>query len=1140
MSFTKPHAIMKKKTKMEIANPPNAHLAKPSKLETPGEMSRVANEGAKNTGTIVKSSTMYYTSGKNSKEDKSLKVTVAISTKGKELLRSSKKSSSSGNAVKKGDKNEKRSKTFISYIESDMKVPSSPSTIVKLAKKTSADNAARKSKKTAEKTKKKKEEPTKREIKSKSPPRSYVFHPENVNQFGEELCRESALCAHVMQPRNCDDKRRRREIKSEPSLHSMQTYLRSTKPVSESKFRFFDKEMREEPRDSSYDHTLQFWDQLDKYDDGKSSKFWMGRSSSEPPLLSDNKENVGARISSPSNRKIRSCRSPLKTIESIHGVKKKIKSLPGQSKSTSSLNLSQLNDHADYQMYVMELMHSTRKSERFRDLRSFYSALERKGHLEKTAFNYDMRPRLKGEEVIDYERWKELRKKEKAEEELKGLYKRLKFDQKFKNFLYCPNDAEQVKWKKERDRSLRIKEKSVEDLRQIFHQHAEEENTNRKSRIDLGKDMYKPLWRGWSVHDVANSYRHVISSKRGRPVVEIKRSLSESTRPVSRHCDRQIGSRVWSSLSMEQLHALKSQLNEIYSTVSTLKRERVQKLLKGVNEHEIEIKKKQNPSNTLHVRSNSLIAKEQLYSPTLKKKVLHQYMKSDSISSLPGLKDGRVKEFSEVEKKTISKRLSHELMERVKQGNVCGKKRKSDLVIPRETLGAVAAIKSKRKSPSLYNRELNVSPRTCYSLDLSDEEELSKRDKNNFVLVLAPAGKSELLIGHPKTTSSDNESISSTASTVIHLGKNSDYPTYKRKYEQNESAKRKRTNNLYRSSSALDMKDLFGEHGDGYKETCSPISNPRLDLQCSYSSQSRMYQKNPTYYGSESSLYSRSRSVSPDPTKYYRAYLKLAKNGDVRRLKNKFESLEDLRSTTLRSSNQAWKRYRSDPELTRLLLAQRGTDTGRTVVKGHEYGDVKYLKDRYERKYGTRKYYSRSVSPIHKVPFRLEDRLMPHINVISKQANLLQLRSPSPGSRDFYNSGEVEKLKRKFERRNSMSLIGQMYTSSPDIRELRNISPYLECEWIAHQYPEPQPIRPVSVSPQRYPGSRPLSLSPFYRHSSSILKHKSYDAFADQRFDPSMHRPVNRYEPPLMEYNAGICHSKPSAVKFKGANFNFF
>lgn len=1158
MTFSKPYTITKNKMKTEDETTSRV-LPTTSNLESPTVVRKIMNDGfpkepnnaRKNpSGTIVKSSTTYYTSGKNQKDDKSLRVTVAISTKGKELLKSSCKKSPLG--FKKTDKSEKRPKTFISYIEPEMKTTSnSPSTIVKLAKKTSAENAVRKSKRTVEKTKKKKEECVKKEPQVEiAAPVSYIFEPEKCNQFGDEF-KKTRIYNNDNNPCLVKENkyvRCKRKIKSEPILNSTQIYLKSKKPVSGSKFHMLEKRIQGENSYSSYGHTLKFWEGLDKceYEDqwndqNKLSKFWLGRSSSEPPPLSNcNEEIENKKISSPSSRKIRNCKSPVKTIEGVYGVKSKSK-METQSRSTSSLNLSQLNDHADYQMYVMELMHSTRKSERFKELKSFYSALERKGLLEKTAFKYDLKPRLKGEEVIDYERWKELRKKEKAEAELKTLYEKLRNDQKYKNLLFCPNDAEQLKWSRERERNLRIKEKSVEDLRQIFHQYADNEKSERKSRFEMSNDFYKPLWRGWSVQDVANNYRNVTSSKRGRPIAEIKRSLSESTRPISKPCDRYIGSKVWSSLSVEQLNALKTQLNEIYSKVSTLKRDRIEKLLKGcVKNYEINVKEDVSSKN-LHVRCNSVITQDQMYSPTLKKKEKYFYRKSDSISSLPNLKDKDVKEFSETDKKRISKRLSRELLERMKYGSVYGKKRKkNDLVIPRETLGAVAAIKSKRKSPTPYNREMNISPRTCYSLDMSDEEAMSKRDdKNDFLLVLTPERNTTgFSVQQNKTVSSDTESLSSTASTVIHLGKSSDTLSHKRKFEQNGYYKRKKVDNLYRSYSASDFKEIFGEHSESYQEQLSPNVYTNDSKTNIPQSKTTLCKKNPTYHSNESSLYSRSRSISPDPTKYYRAYLNLTKNGEVKKLRKKFESLEDVRTNTLRKYNQKCKRYRSDPELTRLFLAQRGTNTGRTVIKSHEYGDVKYLKDRYERKYGDRKYHSRSMSPIPKVPFKLEDRLMPHINVISKQSDLLQLRSPSPSGRNLYGKGEVEKLKRRFENQNRMSLMGQLYTSSPDFRELRNISPYLECEWIAHQYPEPEPVRPISSSPCRYSNSRPSSLSPVHKQCS-ILKQKSYDAFANQRFNPAVHKPVYRYEPPLTEFYPGNCHSKSTTVKFKGANLIF-
>ncbi|XP_065214859.1 uncharacterized protein LOC135841682 isoform X2 [Planococcus citri] len=1108
MSFSKPYTIQSKKKE-----PPT----KQSNLSSPKVVRQIMNEGDTKMapGTIVKSSTTYYTSGKNQKEDKSLKVTVAISTKGKDILKTS-SFSKTASKTKINPTTKKIEKTSVknpittnpSIEKAELKPTNKPRKNSDPTKKIKKDDKKKKRNST-ENGEKKEQNP------SHNPVQCEVFIPKPDDQFGDGFFQNLLGTEDNLGQRKHVSYTK---IKSEPSLNSLQIYLKHKKPVSESRIRYLEKELLQKPQN--------YWE-LDEHSvwNRTESKFWLGRSSSEPPPIHNKENKFGERITSPSNRRItsRSSKSPVKPVESISGVRMKTKKdAQNLNRSTSSLSLSHLTDHADYQMYVMELMHSTRKSDRFKELKSFYSALERKGLLEKTAFNYDLRPRLKGEEVIDYERWKELRKKEKAEEELKALYEKLKVDQKYKNLLFCPNDAEQLRWRRERERGLKIREKSVEDLRQQF-QHSEDQHRPR-SRLELSKDVYKPLWRGLSVQDVANAYKHVTSSNRGRPVLEAKRSLSESTRPL-RH-DRHIGTRVWSSLSMEQLNALKSQLNDIYSTVSNLKRERIQKILKACSKNEITVDGSDSRTG-LHVRCNSMITKDQMYSPSLKKKErLQEGKKSDSIGSLPTTRDDG---FSENEKKKISKKLGNELMDRMKSGSV-HKKRKSitGLVIPRETMGAVAAVKSKRKlSP---NRDANLSPRTCYSLDVSEDElgKDDKHDKNNFLLVLTPEQHGDIFNAHPIKATSDTESLSSNASTVIHLGK-TETPGHKRKYNQEIVQRKKfireKSANLYSSSSVTDFKEIFGEH---YR-SLSPISNPRTDSRSSYTPNKR----HQNLYGSETSLYSRSRSVSPDPTKYYRAYLKMVKAGDVRRLRNKFESLEDLRTHSSHRFNQPYKRYRSDPELTRLLLQKR---SDKTIIKGHEYGDVKYMRDKYERKYGLRKY-CRSVSPIPKIPLSYENRLMPHINVISKQADLMQKRSTSPTS-NRYHTGEVDKLKRKYEQ-DRMSLIGQMFTSSPDIRELRNISPYLECEWIAHQYPEPISPRPISPSPvfrKHYSSSRPSSVSPIRRKQCSILKQKpNYDAFANQRFDPNMHRPVYRYEPPS-EYNSS-CYSyyssRPTTVKFK-------
>lgn len=1111
------------------------------------------------------------------------------------------------------------------------------------------------------------------------------------------------------------------------------------------------------------------------------------RSSSEPPVLSstsalpthcprlDTRQGTTrnsepstpcrSQLSSPSPsrsaacRRIRGARSQfVKTVESIAGLRKKgvrarsagdvedakqvgrtglRTSPPLYAHSTSSLNVSHVTDHSEYQSYVMELIHSTRKSERFRELHKFYSSLERLGQLERAASTGDLRPRLKGEEVIDYDRWKQLRTKEKAEKEMKILYTKLKGDQKEKNLLFESKDSESLRWRGERDRGLLCREKSVDNLKQHFDKLRVEESdleAARRKDLDAKKDLYKPFWRGSSVMNLASCLAAVTNSRRGRPVIGDGRVHSTS-RSLSRHSSgkygKGIGSRLWSSLSLDQVNALKTQLSQIYSSLSNMKRDK--KIRR--EDYEISIppdtatvsRPLEDEKETLHVRCNSLLTRDQLYSPVIRRREARrtESMKADSISSLTHWKKngsppkpespksyvGHAKPLSETEKKRLSMTLSQEVLDRV------SKKQKITsvpVVRARETMGAIAAAAAKGRGKALSPSSSpvlseTISPRTCYSLEMSEEDSserhASSSRKNDFLLVLTPSDGSnsrhhevqkvveEWANAKPSTSSavasgierktengvaaklvtttsaSETESASSDTSTrtVIHCAGSTEDVLQKVEYferkqttatsdtigcKPNTSARVCRSASdiitphhssfthsnraksapgafhlpqnavapsmspcpmkLRPSQSYADLKELFGEQSRWRYATVplatrkreEPVTSPK-SVRCESQkrhdeSNQRTHHASPcrAYYSGSStdSLFrQRSRSVSPDPTKYWRAYLQMVKQGDVRRLCNKFESLEDLYyysngADRKLKSQSVLKRHRSDPELARDLLARRGTDTNRVVVRGQEIGDVRWLRRRYEtccrgRSRGRK---ARASSPVLKIPFRAENRFMPHINVISKTASLQRHSVTTSPQRQsvvsegegfmHFHTGEVRRIRDKFE--SQLSLMGQMFTSTPDVRELRDIAPYLGCHWVAHKFPDTEPSSrclsspelrtspPLSRASSRESRPRPASYSPARsrRQPFSILKPQQplqqrqtpaatvgtsavvprLDVFANQAFDPSIHRPLYRYQPISNASGTGQRYagsnlwcrqsSPRPTVTFKGAN----
>lgn len=1039
-----------------------------------------------------------------------------------------------------------------------------------------------------------------------------------------------------------------REHRGEPSLSLVTYYLTQKRPVSLSRFKYLDRELSSSRSPSPYlnrspsfqlkirhfDSLSQFGD--DDFDSGMLTPNVKGRSSSEPPIprsqLNSPEERIlikpASRLSvsetsslrtspipsrSPSCRRIRTLkpcvpdvvRKPprARSAGEVEDGKLK-KNFPGAlAQSTSSLNLSNLSDHAEYQAYVFELMHSKEKCQRFRDLHKFYSSLERMGELERATSVSDLRPRLKNEEIIDFDRWKKLRTKERAEAELKTLVGKLLKVQKEKDLVFRTTDVEAVRWKG--DRGLRLKERSVEDLKEQFNKTCEEvtDADNFKRCLDTGKDVYKPFWRGNSIVNLATNLNATTASHRGRPVTteELQRIKAAEERLAKKFGLKSFSSRAWSSLSTDQVDSLKNQLSEIYS--QELRKKGLE--VNDLENYEITVPEdnmKTPGEKGLYVRCSSALTNDQ----TLKKE--EKAKKSGSIATLPSWKSeghekkellelpwkedvdrGRPKPMSENEKKRLSMTLSREVLEKLTKAPV-----KTHL-LPRETLGAlVVASNVGRTDPP----QEAFSPRTCYSLETSEDG----KSKNDFLLVLTPTEKGkemEKVVEEWANGTSDNskpcrtasiaelESVSASSETSVKTVIRNPVDVLKRvEYYEDlqqtaEEARNERPRStrggLVPSHSLENIREYFGEHRR-HASTGRPLYDED-SVRCEdFHSLRRIFegdgQSPGGYRSSNESVFSlRSRSVSPDPTKYYRAYLRMVKCGAVRKLRNKFESWEDLLALT--SEKPPPKRYASDPELTRDLLRRYGTDPTKVTVRGQEVGDVRWLRTKYEGN-------PRKRSPVQRSPFVLSDRLMPRINVISKTAELQLSRRRSPDgtpsrlpaspepyrslseySRDhggYYYTGEVEKLRRKFEKLHAaerLSILGQMYTSTPDVSELRDIAPYLGCSWVAHRHPE---LSKTSSSPdlqhhRRGDAPKKVQIKP-RPHSSSPVRPKQLssilkttpqrDIFADQKFDPSIHRPAYRYQPEVDhrpnrrsgDYPHWRQWNKPS-VKFKGFSIGF-
>lgn len=1025
---------------------------------------------------------------------------------------------------------------------------------------------------------------------------------------------------------------------TEPTIGALKVYLTHRKPVTDSKFKTLDREIirsrsvspyglsRSYPEHNRFDSISEVSNEEYYYDNryGSQDSFKNRRSSSLPakiifsqtsrpvspsvPQYIERRSPSTSPIRSPSRRKINSIRPPASAVvEGKGGIKKKpvrarsageAEALKREltlaersvSPSVSSVSLSHIaGDPQEYKTYVSELRHSARKSDRFKELNRFYSSLERLSQLERTTSSTDLRPRRRfEEEIIDYDRWMQVRTRERAEQEFNNLYKKLKQEQKEKDLLFKPKDVEQFKWKSDREFGLKIKEKSVENIKEQFEKLKVLESpleVTRRRLLNYDKDVYKPLWRGNSVLNLVSRISEKRSQSEPRPVSSKQKLLS-----AERMLTREIGSKVWSSLSVEQVSALKNQLAEIYS----------QGLQQRKDDYSITVdsNSKVDRPSTLIIRRNSATELSTKKSDTKKAGC----SKAASIGTLSG---GQT--LSESEKKRLSQSLSREVQNRMSQR----RKYKSSvsIVLGKETRGAIAAAEANVK-PVVQAIE---SPRTCYSLEPTEEYVHKTQAEKDFLLVLtkdeSEAQKADLqhtlnkwaeakfdhsekqIIAPKKVPSpSETESASSDTSTKTAIfvgGKKEDLnkkieyfergteetyvPTiYKpaepedevdaelsefEAIEKSESPTEKRSK-LTSSQSYADLKELFGER-DLMKFATIPLSATRKQ---SYSSPKRPLLRvtniSPIRTLSEASSREsliRSRSVSPDTERFWNAYISLIRGVDVRKLTEKFETLQDFYSN--RSTGHFHRRWRSDPDL--VMSSSRDE---------YEFGDVYWLKNRFENLSRSRSRVRRhgKLSPIPKTPLKAEDRLMPHINIISKLASLYpkkQITSEEKqlSAEDLTKSfgcsvGEVEKLKEKFESPDrKVSLLGHMFTSSPNMHELRDIAPYLAGPWIAHQYPRFQDNSRSASSPEKNGSNKPLKRRDRPRPKSasppriskppSILKshlQPRRDIFANQSYNPTIHRPVCRYQPmsPKADRSRSWSPVAKHTVTFKGGELS--
>ncbi|KFB36599.1 AGAP007717-PA-like protein [Anopheles sinensis] len=846
----------------------------------------------------------------------------------------------------------------------------------------------------------------------------------------------------------------------------------------------------------------------------------------------------------------RTSRSPsCRRIQYLKGKEGQVKRIV-RARSLSSHKADQRPKDALVRSHSLNLNHEPVVSRnRFRDLNTFYNSLERLGQLERvtSSSSGDLRParRTRDEEIIDFDLWKRVRDHEKAERELNQLKHRLKLDQREKDLFFLPRDPDEVRWRSDLDTGLRNREKSVDDLKCLLSQQTLHFEDAKLRELEVRKDHYKPLWRGSSVIDVASQLEEKYSSESA--------SEKRSNEPQSLDI---ISSNLLSTLSSEQMRKLKSQLSEIYSGSSNGQKKQPAVTQQRVVAHEEEYiinvpERASRLESLLKVRSNSVLTSDQI-NPTqlrcqLKKPDPNAEggKKATVVASLQKTFEGK-----ELDRATLSRTLCQELKDKILEKHhtlpSVGKKKRDarPTILPagtssvsvedRRFLSLESGMKKlERETPASEKKKDEKEVRKERPHSYCDTESISSETSNKTVIfrsgqlqeqsseavVAAEDIRSKIKYFEERHTTDDTPTV-----TIYHA--RDDSSPSEDEVQQEESRKegpRGHGSAVTLSQSFTDLKDLFGE---------------KRSVSCS------AYSAGPPRAVSPKHFTFRSRSSTPD-------YATCIQTGEVRKIKDKFESLDGsmLRQVGTHrddmpvNTSGGDRQYQSDSELNRFGESEQSKPTGGTIVRGHEAGDVSRMTHKYEiQAAGRRKSRKdRVTSPIPKNPFRKDDRFMPHINVISKTASLKQEIKPTRApasktvllqstqlqdvgperqrknqSRRSASSGseEFEKLKSKFETGSggaaggggggggsdaNLSLLGKMYTSVPDVRELKDIPGYLSGSWIAHQFPKPTDNARSLTAPEQSPpgkqivrkGSRPASPNQHHTHQHHHHYHPS-------------------------------------------------
>ncbi|XP_057369215.1 uncharacterized protein LOC130690233 [Daphnia carinata] len=607
------------------------------------------------------------------------------------------------------------------------------------------------------------------------------------------------------------------------------------------------------------------------------------------------------------------------------------------------------------------------KTQRFSQLRSLYRSLERLNELEKLVPTDELNQLASSDGIIDFDLWRRLRQREKAQEEMRHLATWIQAAQREGECYFGTSPP--PKWQRGADPGLRIKEQSVRIL----------------------ADKYKTLAEAkrYATQSLPRNFAQCPDGSRAESPVSAGR--------VSRSSQRR------SSLTGQQMAILKSQLSRVYSPPS-----RYETVVSPQRQPRKLPEALLNPK--LYVRSVSESSRD--YTLARLEQRRNRLMESQKALSIAGggrsvarsqsASSPKPPNISEAERRSLSMRLGAEVKERYMTSKPAVQHQQQ----PRSTRAAIQYVQqlSQHMSRKLAGSPRMLSPsspgpyRTHQSR--SSSRESSASSQQDYLLVLTPRGRNKAdvesavqewadstMVGKtpsptpvvPQRSSSlniraagleeDSHSSNSSVQTVIHRDVQKKVDFFEKVIADSAGdpsdlaivpfRTTQSVNDLRRSASTL----------VGRRRTRSVIVPQRsqsLSLHRPASAASTYGSMTDVRLGQ---LMDRVKCLSPSPCGRRSSpgsvsgggshYLNLVKKGDVVKKCQYFSSprVDQQNHPPAQQPKTGQKQSRpvtpqlssrSVPDSLPLWSAAEKFNRNKTVIKGQEMGDVSFMKRRYE------------------------------------------------------------------------------------------------------------------------------------------------------------------------------------------------